>query len=191
MAKRKFGDRFEDAPASEDVTELAFGLRAPTYSPNADITRVAEDLIARFGTSLGHLQSFRIIYLRRASSRTDNEFHPLSASGAFIRSDRERAIRGDIDAGVWVQGHYWDRFDPVQRQAWLHSLLLRFGMTPKGAIRLIRPDVSEWAEVARLYGAWADQLVLFREGLVAHDRPAPTPAAIARRDAAATTNPVN
>lgn len=192
MAKPRklFGDRFEDAPDPEEVTVIPMGMRAPTYAPNADITSVANELIGRYPESLGFLTNYRLIFLRRASSRTDNEFHVMSASGAFIRSDRERAIRTDIDAGVWFQGTFWDRFSVDQRRAWVHSLLLRFGMTPKGALRLQRPDVVEWAQVARLYGPWADQLKLFAEGLHAHDHPAPKPAAIARREAEATTPPV-
>ena len=193
MAKPKqlFGDKFEDAPDPEDVTRIAMGMRAPTYTPNADITTVAEELIARYPESLGFLTNFRLIFLRRSSTRTDNEFHVMAASGSFIRSDRERAIRTDIDAGVWLQGTFWDRFDPTQRRAWVHSLLLRFAMTPKGALRLQRPDVVEWAQVARLYGPWVDQLKLFAEGLDAHAHPTPKPAAIARREAAAATTAVN
>lgn len=190
MARNKsFADRFEDASDPEDQTVIAMGMRAPTYQPNSDIAVVASALIGRYPESLGFLTNFRLTYLRRTSSRTDNEFHPLSAAGSFIRSDRERAIRTDVDAGIWLQGTFWDRFSPEQRMAWVHSLLLRFGMTPKGALRLLRPDVVEWAQVARIYGPWADQLKLFAEGLDAHANPAPKPAAIARREAAAAATP--
>lgn len=193
MARNKsFADRFEDAPDPEDQTVIAMGMRAPTYQPNSDIAAVATELIGRYPESLGFLTNFRLTYLRRSSSRTDNEFHPLSAAGSFIRSDRERAIRTDVDAGIWLQGTFWDRFSVDQRRAWVHSLLLRFGMTPKGALRLLRPDVVEWAQVARIYGPWADQLKLFQEGLDAFSHPAPRPAAITRREAAgSTTAPVN
>lgn len=183
MPKKSFGDRFEDAPDPEDVTELSMGMRASPYTPNADITSVANELIGRYPESLGFLTNFHLILLRRHSERTDNEFHPATASGAFIRSDRERAIRTDIDAGVWFQGTFWDRFTVEQRRAWTHSQLLRFGMSPKGALKLLRPDVVEWAQVVRIYGPWADQLVLFQEGLDAHAHPSPKPAAIARREA--------
>lgn len=178
MARKKFADRFEDAKDPEDVTQIAMGMKAPTYVPNGDITTIANELIGRYPESLGFLANVRLIYLRRASTRTDNEFHPMSASGAFIRSDRERAIRTDVDAGIWLQGTFWDRFGIDQRRAWVHSLLLRFGMTPKGAIRLVRPDVVEFAQIARIYGPWADQLALFAEGLDAHAHPAPKPAAL-------------
>lgn len=183
MGKKLFGDRFEDAPDPEEpATRIPMGMRAPTYAANADLRVVADELIARYPESLGYLSSFKLIFLRRASSRTDNEFHPMSASGAFIRSDRERAIRGDVDAGLWLQGTFWDRFNPEQRRAWMHSLLLRFGMTPKGALRLLRPDVVEWAQVVRIYGPWADQLKLFAEGLDSHAHPGPRPAAMTRRE---------
>jgi hypothetical protein len=193
MAKPRklFGDRMEDAGDPEDVTRIAMGMRAPTYQPNSDIASVAIELIGRYPESLGFLANFNLTYLRRSSSRTDNEFHPMSASGAFIRSDRERAIRTDVDAGIWLQGAFWDRFTIMQRRAWVHSLLLRLGMTPKGALRLVRPDVAEFAQVARIYGPWADQLKLFAEGLDSHAHPAPRPAALARREATAQPPVVN
>jgi len=189
MAKKSFGDRFDDAPDPEDVTRVPMGMRASAYQPNADITAIASSLIGRYPESLGFLTNFSLIFLRRASSRTDNEFHPMSASGPFIRSDRERSIRTDVDAGIWLQGVFWDRFTVEQRTAWVHSLLLRFGMTPKGALKLVKPDVAEFAQIARLYGPWMDQLKLFNEGLDAHANPSPKPAAIARREAAAATTP--
>lgn len=183
-SKKSFADKFEDAPDPE-VQTVAFGMKSPTYAPSGDIASVANELIGRYPESLGWLVNVKLTYLRRASSRTDNEFHPMSAAGAFVRSDRERAIRTDVDAGIWLQGTFWDRFTIDQRRAWVHSLLLRFGMTPKGAIRLVRPDVVEFAQIARIYGPWADQLALFAEGLDAHANPAPKPAAVARREAAA------
>lgn len=190
MSQRKsFADKFEDAPDPEDQTVIAMGMRAPTYQPNSDIAAVATELIGRYPEALGFLTNFRLTFLRRTSTRTDNEFHPMSASGAFIRSDRERAIRTDVDAGIWLQGTFWDRFTVDQRRAWVHSLLLRLGMTPKGALRLVRPDVAEFAQIARLYGPWADQLRLFADGLDAHSSPAPKPAAIARRESAAGSQP--
>lgn len=184
MARKKFTDGFEDAPPmppDPEAQQIAFGMRAPTYVLNGDVTRVGDDLIARYPESLGWLANVRLAYLRRESKRTDNEFHPDTASGAFVRSDRERSIRPDIDAGIWVQGTFWDRFNPEQRRAWVHSLLLRFAMTPEGNIKRQRPDVAEFAQVVRIYGPWADQLRLFADGISAHGNPPPTPAAIARR----------
>lgn len=193
MAPRKlFGDRFDDAPEPEaEATQIAFGMRATPYSPNSDMTVVVNDLIGRFQASLGFLVNVRLIVLRRASQRTDNEFHVTSASGVWIRGDRERAIRGDVDAGLWLDGEAWDRFNPMQRQAWLHHLLLRFTLTPKGALKLQRPDVMAWPEELKVYGAWSDQLKLGFQGLD-DNRPGPRPAAIARREAeaAAAVTPV-
>jgi hypothetical protein len=191
MAKKLFGDKFEDAPDPEDVTQIAFGMKATPYSTNGDMATVLNDLIAGFPESLGFLANVRIIVLRRASSRTDNEFHVASASGVWIRGDRERAVRADVDAGVWLQGEFWDRFNPMQRQAWLHHLLLRFTLTPKGALKLQRPDMVVWPEELRIYGAWSEQLKLGMQNFDAHEHPGPKPAAIARREAAATSTPVN
>ena len=191
MAKPRklFGDRFEDAPEPEsEVTQIAFGMRATPYSPNSDMATVVHDLIGRFEASLGFLKNVRLAVLRRASTRTDNEFHVASASGVWIRNDKERAIRGDVDAGVWLDGDAWDRLNPTQRQAWLHHLLLRFTLTPKGALKLQRPEVMAWPEELKVYGAWSDQLKLGFQGLDANT-PGPKPAAIARREAAAAATP--
>ena len=178
MAKKSFADRFEDAPDPEDeATQIAFGMRASPYSANSDMAAVVHDLIGRFGPSLGFLKNVRLAVLRRASKRTDNEFHVASASGVWIRNDKERAIRGDVDAGVWLDGDAWDRLNVTQRQAWVHHLLLRFTLTPKGALKLQRPDVMAWPEELKIYGAWSDQLKLGFQGLDAsvpgHRPPAP------------------
>lgn len=184
MAKKLFGDRLEDAPDPE-VTVVAFGMKATPYHSSSDIASVVHDLIGRFPESLGFLSNVRLIVLRRSSDRTDNEFHVSAASGVWIRSDKERAVRADVDAGVWVQGDFWDRFDPMQRQAWLHHLLLRFTLTPKGALKLQRPELVAWPDELRIYGAWSEQLKLGMQGFDAHEHPGPKPAAIARREAAA------
>ena len=187
--RKLFGDKFEDAPDPEDVTVVACGMKASPCQASADMTTVVDDLIGRFPESLGFLKNVRLIVLRRASSRTDNEFHPAAASGVWIRSDKERAVRADIDAGVWLQGEFWDRFNPLQRQAWLHHLLLRFTLTPKGALKLQRPDLVVWPEELRIYGAWSEQLKLGMQSWDAHEHPSPKPAAIARREAEAATTP--
>jgi hypothetical protein len=175
---KRFSDRFEDAP---DADQLAFGLPPSTHTPDGDMTDVVNELVARYPEALGHLKNVRLIVLRRSSRRTDNEFHVESASGAFIRSDRERSIRPDIDGGIWLQGSDWDRFSPHQRRAWVHGLLLRLGLTRDGRLKKLRPEVVEWAQIVAIYGAWQDTLKLFGEGLDAHEKPGPRPAGLALR----------
>lgn len=158
--RRKNG--FEDEP-----DQLVFGMPPSTYALNSDIAVIAGELIAQYPEQLGHLTNFTLAYLRRSSSRVDNDFHVESASGSFIRSDRERAIFAGFDGGVWVQGKAWDNFAPPQRRAWVHSLLLRLGVAPKGGkLKMLRPDVVEWASIVRIYGPWSEQLTLFSK---AHD----------------------
>lgn len=169
--KKTYG--FKDAPTEGE--QIALGMPASTYALNGDVTEVAERLIRNHPEQLGHLLNFQLCFLRRSSSRTDDEFHPATAGGAFIRSDRERGITGSFDGGVWVQGKWWDRFTPEQRMAWIHSYLLRLGIAPRGGkLKMLRPDVIEWASVVRIYGSWSQQLVLFQDGLDAHQGPGGT-----------------
>jgi Putative phage metallopeptidase len=139
------------------------------HTLSSDVTEVGNELIGNHPEQLGHLKNYSLVFLMRESQRTDNDFHVQSAGGAFIRSDRERGIRPDVDAGVWVQRRWWDNFSPHQRRAWVHGYLLRFGISPNGArLRLLRPDVVEWASIAREYGVWEPTLGLFVNELDDH-----------------------
>jgi hypothetical protein len=150
-----------------EAPPAVLGMPASAYNLNGDLAQVAGDLIASHET-LAHLRNFALAYLRRTSQRTDNEFHVDKASGAFVRSDRERGITAAYDAGIWVQGKAWDGFDPRTRRAWVHSLLLRLQTTPTGTLKRVRPDVSEFAEVVREHGAWGDALQQLALGFDAH-----------------------
>lgn len=172
---KKFIDGFKDAPKDDEPSQMVLGMPASTYSPSGDVTEVAERLIANYPVQLGYLRNFRLVFLARSSSRADNEFHVQSAGGAFIRSDRERGIDASSDGGVWVDRKVWNGFSPEQRQAWLHGYLLRLGIAPKGGrLKMLKPDVVEWASIVRIYGAWAQPLTLFGEALGEHQGPGGT-----------------
>lgn len=163
--KGKFTDTFEDEP--NDLV----GMPPSTYSLSSDATVVVDQLMTAYPEQLGHLRNYRIALLRRNSSRTDNEFDVQGAGGAFVRADRERGMFPGFDAGIWFQGKWWDQFTPHQRKAWLHGYLLRLGIAPKGGrLKLLRPEVVEWASVVRIYGAWQPTLELFAHGLDDHER---------------------
>ena len=179
--RKKFIDGFEDAP---DPEQLEFGMPPSTYALSSDVAEVGNRLIANYEDQLGYLTNFRLGFLLRTSQRTDNEFDVQGAGGAFIRGDRERGLYPGFDGGVWVQARWWNAFTPLQRQAWIHGYLLRLGIAPRGGrLRMLRPDVIEWAAIARLYGPWVEQLKLFAQGLDDHGtgasgssrRPAPAP----------------
>jgi len=157
----------EKTTKAEIGEQLAIGMPDPGFKLDGDMTAMGERLIAENDVELGHLRNFQLRYLRRSSRRTDMEFHPAKCSGVFIRQGRERAIYAEADAGVWLMGMHWDRFDPsTQRRPWLHSLLLRLQMTAEGALVLVKPDLIEWASILNRYGEWTNQL---RLELAPHD----------------------
>jgi hypothetical protein len=173
---RKFTDGFKDAPSDEEkvAEQIKFGLPVSSYTHNGDIATVKDRVIANNPTSLGHLLNIPLACLMRSSRRTDEDFAVDKAGHAFIRSDRERGIDPTYQAGIWVQRAVWDKFSPEQRLAWVHHLLLHLQVTATGKLRLIGHEADEFAEVARIYGAWHNQLALFAEANDAHQGPGGT-----------------
>lgn len=173
---KKFTDGFKDAPseAEERAEQIKFGLPMSTYTISGDIATVANRVIGNNPTSLGHLVNIPLAFLFRSSRRTDEEFAVDKAAHAFIRSDRERGIDPTYQAGIWFQRTVWDRFTPEQRMAWVHHELLHLQVTSTGKLKLVGHEAEDFAEVARIYGAWHDQLKLFAEAHDAHAGPGGT-----------------
>lgn len=175
MPGKKATDSFKDAPPEGE--QMGLGLPPSTYRLNSDIAVVAERLMTNYPERLGHLRNFRIAFLRRDTQRSDpaETFGVDRMGGVRKRSELERGIYAGMDIAVWFMATWWDRFSPEQRTAWVDHQLCHIQMTPKGLPVIVPHDVDEFATIARIYGQWDEQMVLFAESLDAYQPGGPKP----------------
>lgn len=107
---------------------------------------------------------------------------------AFLASGDDRTDHNGPTpfAVLVVSRHAWELLKPEQRKAWVHQQLNRLEYDlDTGKPTLIDYDVKEFSVIAKLYGAWNDDLGLFLKTARQHPlfddleqfEPTPAPAA--------------
>jgi predicted metallopeptidase len=127
--------------------------------------------------TLFRLRDFRLVYLLRQVDGPLEEVHLDAIGKAFKAPGIWRDVAG-VDAGIWIDERYWQRFDARQREAIVLHELLHLEVTDKGTIKIADHDVEEFGMVVALYGAWLPRYQRFAEQLALFGTPeAPAKAA--------------
>lgn len=151
--------------------QLTLAMPPSSYHHDSDMIALVQRVIGEHA-QLAHLRGAKLVALRRETRRTDDSFAPDRAGGAFLRSDRERGVTSNWDAGVWMRGRWWDAMAPDQRRAWVFHLLSHLALRPGGeGLTKVGHDVEAFTDEALLFGTWEAQLSLFAENLDRHALP--------------------
>lgn len=146
------------------------------YEISAEVEKVAKGVIK---DHLTDLKSKKIVYIfqDKKDDKTGNsvaqmrkgkpiigDIKLVGGLNAFLASGETRTdYDGPTPFAVLVVSRLaWEKLSPEQRRAWTHQQLNRLDYNlDTGKPTLIDFDVKEFSVIAKLYGAWNDDLGLF------------------------------
>lgn len=146
------------------------------YEISAEVEKVAKQVIKEHLTDL---KSKHIVYVTmdKKDDKTGNsvaqmrkgkpiigDIKMVGGLNAFLASGETRTdYDGPTPFAVLVVSRLaWEKLSPEQRKAWIHQQLNRLDYNlDTGKPSLIDYDVKEFSVIAKLYGAWNDDLGLF------------------------------
>jgi hypothetical protein len=134
------------------------------YSESADISEIAHRLIRLYPMRFGWTTNFQLGY--------------VMVQGARPKPDAERDYMGKFrkvpplyhglvgfDAVIEIKEIYWRELDAVEREALVAHELCHGEMSDRGALRVVKHDLTEFHWVVRQYGAWQPDIRTFDEQL--------------------------
>lgn len=157
------------------------GATAEAFEPTADyvdhpeLKSIATDLIRRNERFQLVAEDLRIAYLARLGEPSGEGEGMLAACVKASPLWRDVA---EYDVVIWCWDAVWAALEPRQREALTAHELCHIGRNDKGAVKLRKHDLEEFAWVARQYGRWDDAIAHFAGALQLHDEDAakkPTP----------------
>lgn len=146
------------------------------YELSADVEKVAKAVIKEHLTDL---KSKHIVYVTqekkddktgqavaqmRKGKPVIGDVKIVGGLNAFLASGETRTDHDGPQAfPVLVVSRFaWEKLSPEQRKAWVHQQLNRIDFNvDTGRPSLVEYDVKEFSVIAKLYGAWNDDLGLF------------------------------
>lgn len=144
--------------------EFGVSVAPEGFALSSDVAEVAAAIIDRH-PSLHDLRHVRIAYLLNWRKM------PKDAKGIHAIAKAHKApdlwgLLSAYDAAVWVNGEVWQAMSPRQREAVLLHEHLHFLVDPDTeALRVVKHDVEEFAQVVAEYGPWHGGLDHFAEQL--------------------------
>lgn len=153
------------------------------YEKSAEVEKVAKAVIKEHLTDL---KSKTIVYITqdKKDDKTGNavaqmrkgkpiigDIKLVGGLNAFLASGETRTDHdGPTPLAVLVVSRFaWEKLSPEQRKAWTHQQLNRLDYNlDTGKPSLIEYDVKEFSVIAKLYGAWNDDLGLFLQTAKTH-----------------------
>lgn len=153
------------------------------YEKSAEVEKVAKSVIKEHLTDL---KSKTIVYITqdKKDDKTGNsvaqmrkgkpiigDIKLVGGLNAFLASGETRTdYDGPTPFAVLVVSRLaWEKLSGEQRKAWVHQQLNRLDYNlDTGKPSLIEYDVKEFSVIAKLYGAWNDDLGLFLQTAKTH-----------------------
>lgn len=140
-----------------------------TYEVSEVVGEVAHRLIRLFPAKFGWVNNFRLGYLMVHGSRPRPGAEVFDVMAKFRKVPPLYHGLTGFDAVVEVHNWAWIGFDGAQQEAIIAHELCHGEMTDKGALRVVKHDLSEFRFVVRNWGAWQPDIRAFDEQLQLFD----------------------
>jgi hypothetical protein len=141
------------------------------YEESSAVAAVANRLIRLFPVQFGWASSFNLGFLIVHGS-TPKE-GDRDVAGKFRKVPPLYHGLTGFDAVIEIQAWAWDRLNAEGQEALVAHELCHGTMSDKGALRVVKHDLTEFHFVVGQYGAWAPDIARFREQLTLFDAKGP------------------
>lgn len=145
-----------------------------TFKHSNEVQHVAEELIALYGQTFGHLRRFKLAHVLVGNRKAPADRRLDALVRAFKAPPMWRELSG-YHGGIAVLEAAWQPLDERQRKALVYHALAHLGINEKDEIRVERHDVEAFLGEARYYGETSIAIVRLAEQLDLFDRSADNP----------------